>query len=946
MPQSVTVVVPAYNAAGTLDACIEAILASDAEIAEVIIADDGSTDGSAKRAASPHELVRVLRVGDAPGGPANARNLAAKSASGDVLVFVDADVRVHPDAVGLLAGAIDDASESPIEGGVAASFGSYDDNPPDSRASSIYANLRHHYVHQMAPAEGGTFWSGLGAFRRDTFLELGGFDLSFEKPSIEDVELGARLRASGGRIRIVHGAQGTHLKAWPLLNLWKTDIFARALPWAKLSVDHPELLSSLNAGAKEKVAALCVGVWLAMLVSLPIAVPMVGWVAPMLVLAVCSGVWSLINTRLLALLAKRGGARALWIGAALHAVYYLYSAAAYVLGGSMFTWSAELGSKNRPAALLWTSGILAAFAAAGVCVAVSSVDTAWLNSRLLALEQDPSTARYTVESLGPVQDRVLVLGGIIGVAACGLLVIGPRWLGRELRGAAVLVRESISGMPKPHALMIALLTAVFAVFASLHLDQQMRSDESSSYMMYGQASPFVALFTYEVPNNHILHSAMLWTSIRLFGIDEWAVRLPAFLVSLLMPALLYAAGRSLLSARAGLLACGIAVGGVFAVDIATNARGYPIIIACMLGLLALAPALAQARTGASLIAIALGVIGLYAVPMMAYPLGIAYTAAGLIVVWGERISIHRVVSHGVRLGLVGATTCAAAAMLYLPAWALRTSSASPIGTIDEAQSAPSELRAIDVGSIVYNSRAALTQWIQPLDASLLWIAGPIALAGFAAMLLSRRQSRALGVALVIGPAAVLVITMFRSPPWWSLAWGYPLFVLVTAAALAAIVRGHRSAMIATPLLAAGMIAAASLSPYPARSAYWVGYRDAPAVAAELQRLGVRDAHVLGHGGLFRDVTYQLNRLGISGKPVDKTGSLADPVRARVLHIRASRTDEPYYFDELSEEVLGRTEMIATHAAGGSTIDEYRVLDRVDPEPNSESNSEPEPEHEL
>ena len=64
---------------------------------------------------------------------------------------------------------------------------------------------------------------------------MGGFDeRRFVHPSIEDVELGARLVAAGGKIRLVPEAQGKHCKDWTLLQVWRTDILRRAYPWSCL----------------------------------------------------------------------------------------------------------------------------------------------------------------------------------------------------------------------------------------------------------------------------------------------------------------------------------------------------------------------------------------------------------------------------------------------------------------------------------------------------------------------------------------------------------------------------------------------------------------------------------------------------------------------------------------------------------------------------------------
>src|SRR5262249_5940476 len=139
--------------------------------------------------------MRVLVTG-ARRGPAAARNLGARVARGDVLFFLDADVVVPPSA---LAQAVQVFRDHPEVGAL---IRSYDDAPGAPNFLSQYKNLFHHYVHQHAREEGYTFWGAAGAIRRDLFLELGGFDEKYRYPSIEDIELGYRLKAAGHRTRV------------------------------------------------------------------------------------------------------------------------------------------------------------------------------------------------------------------------------------------------------------------------------------------------------------------------------------------------------------------------------------------------------------------------------------------------------------------------------------------------------------------------------------------------------------------------------------------------------------------------------------------------------------------------------------------------------------------------------------------------------------------------
>ena len=244
-----SIIVPVRDGAAFLAESLPALVASAGEDAEVIVCDDGSRDGSASVAAAHGALVIPHPV---PTGPAAARNRGARGTRGRILVFVDADVRVHADTIPRLRRALDDPA-------ISAAFGSYDDAPPARSWPSFYRNLAHHFVHQRSRREASTFWAGCGAVRRDAFLAAGGFDPAYRRPSVEDVELGYRLRAAGHRIRLVPEAQATHLKSWTLGGWLASDLRDRAVPWARLVRAGRGLPADLNFTAGDRAASALVG---------------------------------------------------------------------------------------------------------------------------------------------------------------------------------------------------------------------------------------------------------------------------------------------------------------------------------------------------------------------------------------------------------------------------------------------------------------------------------------------------------------------------------------------------------------------------------------------------------------------------------------------------------------------------------------------------------------
>jgi GT2 family glycosyltransferase len=227
-----SVVIPATDGPPTLARCLAAVQAS---------------------AKPPEELIVVETPATA--GPSEARNLGARQAHGDVIVFVDSDVEIHADAFLRIRRAFQTDED------LDAVFGSYDDDPAPHGMVSDFRNLLHHHVHQEGAGPATTFWAGLGAIRRDSFLRLGGFDaLRFPEPSVEDIDLGMRLVAAGGRIVLDPAIQGKHLKRWTLASMARTDLLRRGVPWVRLLLEQRSASTALNLGWRRRAgAAACLG---------------------------------------------------------------------------------------------------------------------------------------------------------------------------------------------------------------------------------------------------------------------------------------------------------------------------------------------------------------------------------------------------------------------------------------------------------------------------------------------------------------------------------------------------------------------------------------------------------------------------------------------------------------------------------------------------------------
>ncbi len=301
--------------------CLHALDASTCPPHEIIIVDDASDDGAAQSAT--RFSVTLIRLAERR-GPAFARNRGAERASGNILLFIDADVRCRPET---LCKVMDVFALDPRLDAV---IGSYDDAPPAPNFLSKYKNLTHHFVHQQACPEASTFWAGCGAIRREVFRAMGGFDETYRRPSIEDIDLGYRMRQAGRLIALRRDIQVGHAKVWTLGTMLRSDILDRALPWTRLQLKHGRLLNDLNLAVPQRIASVA-----ALLFAVCAAVGFFRprwWIAA----AFCALALAAINRRLYGFYLRQGGWRFALGSAGMHVTYYLYSLAAFGVGCLQF----------------------------------------------------------------------------------------------------------------------------------------------------------------------------------------------------------------------------------------------------------------------------------------------------------------------------------------------------------------------------------------------------------------------------------------------------------------------------------------------------------------------------------------------------------------------------------------------------------------------------------
>jgi glycosyltransferase involved in cell wall biosynthesis len=188
----VAVIIPAKNAAAYIGETIASALAQ-ADVAEVIVVDDGSTDETVAIVQAIRDRRLRLMMNDASGVSA-ARNLGARTARGDWLMFLDADDRLRPDAVTTLLTAAKTAPRAVLV------YGDY--NTIDSAGRTI--GRRGLLKGRLKPSgrvlerlAAGNFIvnGGIMLIRTDGFRATGGFDVSLRY--CEDWHCWCRLAATG-----------------------------------------------------------------------------------------------------------------------------------------------------------------------------------------------------------------------------------------------------------------------------------------------------------------------------------------------------------------------------------------------------------------------------------------------------------------------------------------------------------------------------------------------------------------------------------------------------------------------------------------------------------------------------------------------------------------------------------------------------------------------------
>lgn len=260
---ALSVLVCSYNNEGMLDQCLTAIRQSTFTGYELIVVDDGSTDGSfqvAERLAD-----KAIRQNN-NSGRSHARNTCATHARSDIFVFIDSDIIITSHTLFHIYDFFQHQHE------IAAVTGYLSKQHINTNFPSQYKNLYMHYVFIHQPKEVSFLYGSIHAMRRDAYLPYGDI-----VKIADDTALGQRLIEQGRKIYLLRELEVIHLKRYTLASLLKNDfliprdmavIFIRLKGWKQLGRNNTGFVHS----SKRQLLSIIIASSSLLLLILPLPV--------------------------------------------------------------------------------------------------------------------------------------------------------------------------------------------------------------------------------------------------------------------------------------------------------------------------------------------------------------------------------------------------------------------------------------------------------------------------------------------------------------------------------------------------------------------------------------------------------------------------------------------------------------------------------------------------
>ena len=395
--------------------------------------------------------------------------------------------------------------------------------------------------------------------------------------------------------------------------------------------------------------------------------------------------------------------------------------------------------------------------------------------------------------------------------------------------------DDATRVPRAEWIALAIVATGALALRLLYIGQPMRNDEAYSYLYFALPSLRTAVSDYTVPNNHVFHTVLVWAATRLFGNSAAVIRLPALIAGVLcVPAAWMAAhalaGRGSAGRGAGLFAaCGVAVLPALLLY-STNARAYMLLCLATLLLVWIGERLLEAESRALWLAVVgIGALGMWAAPVMLYPLGAV--SLWLMLEHARMDGARATIRFLPRLAAAVAAILALTALLYLPV--LLRSGAAALTQNRFVEPLTWSGLVAQRGEFARSLRELIGLGLNKLE---LLLALLVALLGLFAPLEGRARRMTLALATAAWCGALILATR-RPPPARVLLFLAPLwcvYVGIGLSWLASRVRWPRvpvqavTAVLLFALLATQAVRSRAV--LESEETDWIGMRDARALA--------------------------------------------------------------------------------------------------------------------
>ncbi len=357
----------------------------------------------------------------------------------------------------------------------------------------------------------------------------------------------------------------------------------------------------------------------------------------------------------------------------------------------------------------------------------------------------------------------------------------------------LLEAPQISPVTYAYWIALGVITLAGLVLRAAWLDHLMRYDEAYQFIQFANIKDG-NLFFYQTPNNHVLHTMLVRLFVTFGGESPQVMRMPAFLAGVaIIPLAAVLARRISGRWEAGLIAAALAACSSILIEYSANARGYSMVCAATLAMAIFTTrVLADMRSKrAWAYWIAAGALGLFTIPVMAYPILLLSLLIVGQALWAHNdIAVRRWVVERVLASLV--LLAAVTTVLYLPvAWVTSDELAKASGPGTSASLvhgyqmlwANRFVTPVSPGACVMQLGSAIVDtarhWTR--DGGITWPL--LLLAGVAGAVISAVRNRsAWGLAPIVGALLLLAAAVVQSVTIFPRVW---LFLLPLVLAVAA-----------------------------------------------------------------------------------------------------------------------------------------------------------------